>query len=157
MRTTGAARIAVIVLGGALAGCAGSGGGDGGGPPRAACTPPARPSVSFAANVQPIFTATCALGGCHDAATRAQGLDLSGAARGRIVNVRSTEIRQRVLVQPGHPDTSYLQQKVEGAPPLAGVLMPQGCPGSPLNGARCLGLDEIAAIRTWIEECAPAN
>jgi hypothetical protein len=159
MRTTRAARIASIVLSGLLAGCAGSGDGgdDGGRGPGQACTPPAQPTVSFAANVQPIFNASCALGGCHDSATRAQALDLSGNARNNVVTVRSTELRQDVLVRPGRPDDSYLQRKIDGTPPIAGVLMPQGCPQNPLNGAMCLSPDQIAAIRTWITECALAN
>ena len=60
-------------------------------------------------------------------------------------------------VVPGRPDDSYLLQKIEGTPGIVGVIMPQGCPGAPLGGARCLTADEMAAIRTWISECAPNN
>ena len=37
------------------------------------------------------------------------------------------------------------------------LLMPQGCPGNPLQGAQCLTPDEIDAIQTWILACAPNN
>jgi len=35
--------------------------------------------------------------------------------------------------------------------------MPQGCPGTPAGGAVCLSADDIAAIRTWVTECAQNN
>lgn len=142
-----------------LAACAGSGpddGGSGGGKPT--CKPPATPTISYSGNVQPIFNRSCALGGCHDSATRAQGLDLStGRSYRAIVSVRSTEQRQLDLVVPGKPDDSYLVRKIEGTPGITGVLMPQGCPGAPLNGAICLSADDTAAIRTWAQECALNN
>ena len=48
-------------------------------------------------------------------------------------------------------------RKIEGGPNISGVLMPNGCPGSPSSGAQCLTSDEIAAIVQWITECAPNN
>jgi hypothetical protein len=60
-------------------------------------------------------------------------------------------------IVPGRLDQSYLLQKIEAAPGIVGVPMPQGCPGAPLGGARCLTGDEMAAIRTWITECAQNN
>lgn len=143
------------------AGCAGDGGGGGSTsnpPPPKTCTPPATPSVMFAANVQPIFDAGCAFIGCHAGPAAVNNLDLSaGAAYGEIVNRASFQKPGAKQVIPGKPDQSYLQQKIEATPGIAGVPMPQGCPGAPLGGARCLGMDEIAAIRTWITECAQNN
>jgi hypothetical protein len=157
-------RAAGLVLAGLLSACAGSGDdsdGDRGEP--AACTPPETPTVSLAANVQPIFDRSCAIAGCHLGALPAFGLDLSpGSARENTVNVASNQRNQLDLVEPGRPDDSYLVRKCEGGPDIAGVLMPQGCglPGSGGvgdNGAICLSGDDIAAIRQWILECALDN
>jgi hypothetical protein len=61
------------------------------------------------------------------------------------------------MILPGDPDESYLVQKILDAPGIAGVLMPQGCPANPLQGAQCLAPDEIDAIQTWVLACAPNN
>ena len=141
-----------------LAGCAGSGGG-GATPGRKACKPPAQPSVSFANNIQPIFTRSCAVAGCHVGPVPAgPGQDLSlGKAYASSVNVPSVEQPKLKRVKAGDPDASYIVRKIEGGPDISGVLMPNGCPGTPLNGAQCLSPDDIAAIRTWITECALNN
>jgi len=158
MRTPRALAI-VLAIGGALTGCAGSGGGGGGGaPPKPACKPPATPTVSFSMDIQPIFNRSCALVSCHTGAVPAQGQDLTaGVAYGQLVNVASTEQPRLKRVKPGDPNTSYLVRKIQGGPNISGVLMPNGCPGAPLNGAQCLTPDEIMAIVVWITECAPNN
>ena len=76
---------------------------------------------------------------------------------GATVNVPSTQQPQVLLVKPGDADDSYLVRKIEGAPGISGLQMPQGCPGTPFGGAVCLSADEITAIRTWITECAQNN
>ena len=159
MRTPGALAIAVLAIGGALTGCAGGGGGGGGGgAPKPACKPPATPTVCFANNIQPIFSRSCALGGCHVGPVPAGGQDLTaGVAYGQTVNVPSTQQPRLKRVKPGEPDASYMVRKIRGGPNISGVMMPQGCPGAPLNGAQCLTPDDIAAIVQWITECAPNN
>ena len=142
----------------ALVGCAG-GGSDDDGRRRGGrgCTPPDPTTISLANNVQPIFDRSCALGGCHVGAVPAGALDLSrGRTHDDTVGVQAIG-RSLTLVRPGAPDQSYLVRKIEGGPDIAGELMPQGCPGNPLNGAVCLSADDIAAIRTWITECALDN
>jgi len=159
MRTSGALAIAVLAIGGVLTGCAGSGGGGGGGtPPKPACKPPAVLTISFAHTIQPIFDRSCALVSCHTGAVPAQGQDLTaGVAYSQLVNVPSTEQPKLKRVNPGHPELSYLVRKIEGGPNISGVLMPNGCPGVPANGAQCLTPDEIQAIVVWIKECALCN
>ena len=156
-----ALRLAAALLAVAVAGCAGSGtgGGGGGGGGGANCKKPPPATVSFSGNIQPIFNRSCATStACHVGATAAQGLQLTaGTSYGAIVNVPATEKPKLLLVKPGAPNDSYLLQKVEGAPGIAGVEMPQGCPGTPLGGAVCPSADEITAIRTWIMECAQNN
>jgi hypothetical protein len=151
----------ILVLGAWLSACAGSGPeGDGTPPPR--CKPSEDPaSVSFQGNLQPVFTASCALGGCHDAASSIQGLNLSvGASYGQLVNVRSTERRSLDRVQPGDPATSYLNQKIEDVEGISGTIMPPACGGGATtgtNGAPCLTADEVEMFRTWVLACAPNN
>jgi hypothetical protein len=159
MRTAGAT--ALVALTAVLfSGCAGSGGegdgGGGGGPKPCESQVPGDP-ISFANNIQPIYGRSCALAGCHIPPVLNAGLDLSPAvAYANTVNVKSTQRLNLDRIEPGDPDRSYLLSKITGQN-IIGVVMPQGCPGAPLNGAQCLTPDEMDAIRTWILECAPAN
>jgi hypothetical protein len=141
-----------------LTGCAGSGPG---GTPPATCTPTVpRDSISYKNNIQPVFTTSCALGGCHDATSSAQGLNLSaGASYRQLVNVPSTEQRTVKRVQPGDPTASYLVRKIKNTEGITGTIMPQGClnGGTGTNGAPCLTGDQMDMISTWILACAPNN
>lgn len=139
-------------------GCAGSGGGDGdNGGGGGGCKPPETPTVTLSGNVQPILNVSCAVNGCHVGSVPASELNLSnGQTYAQTVNVPSTQSGLD-LVKPGNPDQSYLVRKIEGGPNIFGTIMPQGCPGAPLNGAQCLSSDDIAAIRQWISECAQNN
>lgn len=115
--------------------------------------------MSLANNVQPIFDASCALGGCHAGAPPLPGdLDLStGASRRDLVKVASFQMPARDRVAPGDPDESYLVRKIENAADIFGEQMPLGCPGTPQGGAVCLTNNQILAIRTWVSECALDN
>jgi hypothetical protein len=160
MDARGAVAIVALVIAG-LTGCAGSGGDEAARRRRRGCTPPppADQSVSFASNVQPIFNRSCALAAaCHLGAAAAGALDLSvGESHEELVDEASSQQPALRLVAPGRPDDSYLVRKIEGGPAIAGALMPQGCPGTPQQGAQCLTPDDIEAIRTWITECATEN
>lgn len=159
MRRAGATRVALLAVGCMLIGCAGSGGGDGGGPSGPACRSqvPGNP-VSYSANIQPIYERSCALSGCHVPPILNGGLDMTAArSYAQTVGVPAQQQPRLKRVAKGDPDDSYLLQKIVGTPTISGVLMPQGCPATPLNGAQCLTADEIDAIRTWILECAPNN
>jgi hypothetical protein len=156
MRTPGAAGIALLVIARVLIGCAGSGGGGGGAPSGPTCKSqvPGNP-ISFTANIQPIYNRSCALPSCHTPPVLNAGLNLSpGRAYNETVGANASQKPGLKRIKPGDPDASYLFQKIIGAPGIAGVLMPNGCPGAPLAG-QCLSADEIEAIRTWILECAP--
>jgi hypothetical protein len=141
-----------------LAGCAGSGGEGDHGPPKPSCTPAVDPASAprYGSNIQPIYDRSCAVAGCHAGVAPAQGLDLSpGRSFASTVGRRSTEALGVAIVEPGDPDASYLVRKIRGDAGIAGVMMPQGCPGTPLQGAQCLVPDEMDAITTWILACAP--
>lgn len=108
------------------------------------------PTVSFASDVQPIFTANCALAGCHSAASAQQGLILqAGQALASIVNVASRERPDLDRIEPGDPDRSYLVMKIRGDSGIVGGQMPLG--RTPLSAA------QIATIVTWVQEGAANN
>ena len=117
-------------------------------------TPDLEPT--FSSIQQDIFNATDSAGrlactGCHNATgARFNGMNLTGTtAYATIVNVASVGKPSAIRVVPGNPDASYLLQKIEGAPGIAGVRMPQTPP--------YLTPNQIAIIRRWIELGAPNN
>lgn len=117
-------------------------------------TPDLEPT--FSSIQQDIFNATDSAGrlactGCHNATgARFNGMNLTGAtAYATIVNVASVGKPSAIRVVPGNPDASYLVQKIEGAPGIVGVRMPQTPP--------YLTPNQIAIIRRWIELGAPNN
>lgn len=112
-----------------------SGGGDGG-------------SCDFAGDVQPIFTASCALGGCHAGATAQLGLDLGeGVAYAALVGVDSASQPGTLRVSPGDPAASLLLLKVGPTPPVGQRM--------PLGGA--LSAAEIATLEAWVAAGAPES
>lgn len=104
-------------------------------------------SVSFAAEVQPIFTASCASNGCHKGMASQEGLDLSvGKAFAGLVNVNAKQCNDgRKLVLPGDPGQSYLIDKMMGVDLCSGTKMPK-------NGA--VSSQQITTVANWI--CAGA-
>lgn len=121
-----------------------------------------RRDVSFA-EVAPIFEEACATSGCHDANTRAVGLDLSteGAVRETAVGATSREFPTTpegflgvtsfagmrlvdVIGDAGRPEYSYLMYKVLGDPHVFGTVMP------PTTFTRQLSDDEIETLGAWI-------
>ena len=141
-----------------LTGCAGSGPESSGPPPPPACKPPKQPTISFASNIQPFFNASCAVAGCHVGPVPTGQLDLSeGRAYGQTVNVKAAGSRL-LRIKPGSPEQSYVVQKIQGTPGIAGTIMPPpGCPAPPQNGAACPSDGDKAALNQWITECAPNN
>ncbi len=105
--------------------------------------------VSFAASVQPIFSARCALPGCHTSSFPAGGMILTaGQAYGNIVNVMSSEVMlMRVL--PGDTANSYLYRKITNAPGIVGAPMP--------FGSFPLPAQQITTIGDWITQGALDN
>jgi hypothetical protein len=106
-------------------------------------------TVDFATQIQPIFDKNCALSGCHASDTASAGLVLNaGKSYGNLVTVVSTEVAPDKRVVPGNSAASYLIEKLTRAQPRAGSRMPLG--SDPLPD------DQIALIRTWIDEGAHA-
>jgi hypothetical protein len=115
------------------------------------------PGSGFAAQVQPIFTASCAFsGGCHAGTSPAQGMNLSqGQAHASIVNVMANETSSTTMlmrVRPNFPDSSYLVHKLQGTQDQVG-----GSGGQMPLGAAALSQSQIDVIRQWITDGAPNN
>jgi mono/diheme cytochrome c family protein len=109
--------------------------------------------VCFARDIQPIFSANCALSGCHAGTSPQQGQNLSeGLAYQSIVNVPANERAGMMRVRPSVPDSSYLVHKIQGTQASVG-----GSGGQmPLGGAR-LSQSQIDLIRAWIAAGARNN
>ncbi|NUP08508.1 MAG: PE-PGRS family protein [Polyangiaceae bacterium] len=109
------------------------------------------PVVSFAADVQPIFTSTCAKSTCH-AGTQPDGsLDLrEGAAHAELTNVSTSGCSgDRTRIVPGDPDESYLFDKIRGVD-LCGTSHRMPPSPNPM-----LSDEQIAIFEAWI--CAGAK
>ena len=110
-------------------------------------------SSAFAADVQPIFSASCAFNGCHAGPNPRLGQDLStGNAYSNIVNVVSMQVPTMNRITPGDAARSYLLHKLRGtfaAVGGTGGLMPLG--GGQLPDS------EIDIVRAWVQTGAPNN
>jgi hypothetical protein len=93
-----------------------------------------------------VFTPICSP--CHSGATAPKGLMLDAAhSYNDIVGMPSVEQPSLDRVKAGDPDSSYLVQKIEGAPGISGAQMPfmeTPLPQSTIN-----------AIRQWVMDGAP--
>jgi hypothetical protein len=120
-----------------LAGC-GSGKGS---------TAPAAVEPTLANIQQQIFTPGCALPSCHSSAAQRGGLVLeAGRSYAQLVNTPAENSAARAAgklrVVPGHPEQSFLIDKLAGPGPDEGNPMPYT--GSLLPSA------QIEVIRLWI-------
>lgn len=87
---------------------------------------------------------------CHAGPTPAGRLNLSGDVYAALVNRPSSFKPGAILVVPGDPASSYLYQKLEGAPGIVGRRMPY-------NGPPYLTDGQIDVVERWIEEGAKNN
>jgi hypothetical protein len=131
-----------------LAACtAGNGEGlDANGLPIGAEPPPDQTLTATFASIQAnIFTPICTR--CHSGPAAPQGLQLDAQhSYALLVGVPSTESPALLRVKPGDPDSSYIVQKLEGAPGIVGARMPYGGP--------YLSQSTIDVIRQWITDGA---
>lgn len=110
---------------------------------------PPGPGVSFAADVQPVLTASCALAGCHAGSKPQAGMSLvAGDAPASIIDVTSTGYAPAKRVVPGDPAASVLYNKITDTGRFGGDMPP---------GPPALSANEIETIRVWIEEGAEDN
>jgi len=106
--------------------------------------------ISLSHDIQPIFNQNCVV--CHQGNQPPGGLSLqAGSAYNNLVNVKSTE-SPLMRVMPGHPEQSYLINKLLGIQVQAGgsgAQMPFDSP--PLTQS------QIDLIEQWITEGAVNN
>lgn len=112
--------------------------------------------VSFANDIQPIFTGNCAFSGCHgttDTQPIGKPQELAaGQAYDNIVNVSSFELPSMDRIEPGQPDNSYLVHKIQGS------HLDVGGSGSRMPlGRDPLTQDVINLVRRWVSEGAANN
>lgn len=103
------------------------------------------PTVSFAADVQPIFDQRCIV--CHDSGGTSGLRLVAQFSYADLVGVTATSYAA-VRIAPGDPQASVLYNKITDTG-LYGGRMP--AVGDPLTAP------QIQTIRTWIEEGAPDN
>ena len=107
-------------------------------------------SVSFAGAVQPVFTASCAINGCHSGVAPKASLNLgSGKSYAQLVNVPANACSSKIRVVPANVDLSYLMNKLNGVGMCSGTQMPKI--GTSLPQA------QFGSIQGWICNGAPNN
>ncbi len=118
--------------------------GDAGAPVEAAVEAASAPTCP---DVPTVFAKSCGTTGCHDATTKAEGLDLvSPSLASRLVGVPSVE-GVGLLIDPSTPPKSVLYTKLLANPPF-GARMPTG--GS-------LDPSSIACVLTWVTSEASSS
>ena len=105
--------------------------------------------VSFAKEIQPILTSTCAKSGCHTGASPKAGMDLSAGKAFASLMSKATLCGTLKRAEPNKPDESFVVQKLEGKGScFAGQKMP-------LTGTLPAG--GLDSIKKWITEGAKDN
>ncbi len=108
---------------------------------------PLRAEATLAAVQQQIFSPSCAITTCHNAASASGDLALTpDLAEAELINVAPDVAAAAdaglLRVTPGDPDQSLLYRKLVGPRPEWGSRMP-------LNGA-CLPPEQLDLVRRWI-------
>jgi hypothetical protein len=108
---------------------------------------------SFVADVQPIFTKRCVVGGCHTLASEQAGLALDASvAYDELVGVPATSsVDPYLRVEAGNAADSWLMRRLHADPAVR-----NGQPRMPL-AATPLTDNQIATIVNWIDQGALRN
>jgi hypothetical protein len=106
------------------------------------------PSVSYAADIEPLFVADCTSMGCHGGVMPQEQLDLrEGTGYDELIDVAAAQCDDRVLVVPGDPQASYVLDKLLGVDQCMGTRMPKGADPYPP--------EQIDLVTAWICQGAP--
>jgi hypothetical protein len=106
---------------------------------------PSQTKATFAGNVQPIFDASCAFGGCHGGSSPKAALNLEASVSYGEIFLQRLSPGAPYLVEPFAPDASSLLESMVRSG--GGIMPPAGR----------LPDDQIDAIRNWILEGAAEN
>jgi hypothetical protein len=120
---------------------------------------PSTPAVSFANDVIPVFSQSCAFSTCHGSTTGpANGVFLGrdGAkVHTAIVGVASGELPAMPFVTPGKPRESYLMRKMDGSQCALDAQCTGGsCQDSMPKRSPLLDLAARDVVRRWIAQGA---
>ena len=111
--------------------------------------------MSFANDVQPIFTQYCATAGCHSGANPPDDLNLeAGMAYGMIVSVASMQVPSLSRIEPSSSANSYLVHKMDGTQASVGGV---GTAMPPPSAGGMLSQMLRDVVRTWADEGALDN
>lgn len=113
------------------------------------------PTLTFDADIQPIFDEHC-VAGCHEPGGEwGFLLDLSSSAYEAVVGVPSPQFPSMSIIEPGEPEASYLWHKLNGTQASvggSGIDMPKARTGMT---ATVLTPEQLATIEQWILQGAP--
>jgi len=114
---------------------------------REGSTAPAAVEPTLISIQQQILTPGCALSSCHSSTSQRGGLVLeAGRSYRQLVGVlaenEAARAKGKLRVVPGHPEQSFLLDKLTGPGPDEGRLMPDGSTG--------LAPAQLETIRLWI-------
>ena len=99
---------------------------------------------SYAADIEPVFAKRC--GKCHAVGEAKADLVLDpGRGFAMLVGRASTQVPEKLLVEPGSPEGSYLWSKL-----IHESEVGKGMPKT-LLGAKRIPQEELDLIRAWIE------
>jgi hypothetical protein len=150
--------LAVIAFAAPLGGC----------PDDKVCTdysPPASfnaqsPTVTFAKDVMPIFSKSCAFSTCHGSQSgSSNGVFLGGTdpvtVHKAIVDVRASKLPTMSFVKPGDPRESFLMRKMDGSHCVLDAQCTEGsCGQSMPRNDETLPLETRDTVRRWIAQGA---
>lgn len=112
-----------------------------------ACACPG-PAVSYAAQIEPLFSADCTSMGCHGFPMPQAQLDLrAGSGYAELIGIPASQCGERLRVDPGDPDASYLLAKLLGVGMCSGTRMPKAAAAYPVA--------DIELVTAWICQGAP--
>jgi hypothetical protein len=95
-----------------------------------------------------MLVADCTGAGCHGAPMPQEQLDLRvGSGYADLVDVAASQCGDRLRVEPGQPDTSYLLDKLLGVDMCLGTRMPKA--------ATPYSAEQIDLVAAWICQGAP--
>jgi hypothetical protein len=122
-------------------------------PPTTTDDPPIPVSVSYSAQIQPIFDSYCIRCHVYGGFADQSGIPLKlveGVSYGLLVDRPSAQLPTILLVAPGDSAASLLYLKLSSDAPPVGMRMPWDCGPAPTP-------DELELIRRWIDEGAENN